>query len=98
MGEPTEVGGADRDSAPGRYKSVNRSDKPMLNKIQNLVVFLVALGTKALAGLAQHSATLSLPHTVAEDLPAKMTAMTTANTAHKEAILAMVTKRSALLL
>ena len=67
----------------------------MVNTIINTISFLVALGTKAVAALAQHAATLNLPHTEDADLPTKITAVTTTNTAHKEALLEMKNRQAA---
>ncbi|MBA4149571.1 MAG: fibronectin type III domain-containing protein [Verrucomicrobia bacterium] len=68
----------------------------MVNTIKRTIAFLVALGTKAVAAVAQHAATLSLPHTEGVDLPVKITAVNTSNTAHKQALLEMKNKQAAL--
>ncbi len=69
----------------------------MLNTIIRSIAFLVGLGTKAVAALAQFGSTLNLPHTEEADIPAKMTAANIANLAHKEALIIMGNKRLALL-
>ena len=68
----------------------------MVNKIVRTITFLLALGTKAAAALAQHAATLNLPRAEATDLPAKVAAVTASNAVHKEALLEMKNKRTAL--
>ncbi len=65
----------------------------MLNKILKSIAFLIALGTKAISGVAQYTPELTLPHSIAADLPGKLAALNVADAVHKEANTELTTRR-----
>lgn len=68
----------------------------MRNIIRRSIGFLANLGNKAIAGMTLYVTQLTLPNSVAANLPGKLNAMTLADTSHKASVGVLRTRRQTL--